>query len=86
MMYMFGEPVQLMFIKIIHPETMSLCSTVHILLLLKFVTQNIHLITIDLLLFPVVKDRRANGAFDLMNDVVEDKMVYHEFISLTLVG
>jgi hypothetical protein len=51
MMYMFGEPVQLMFIKIIHPETMSLCSTVHILLLLKFVTQNIHLITIDLLLF-----------------------------------
>jgi hypothetical protein len=33
-----------------------------------------------------MKDRRANGAFDLMNDVVEDKMVYHEFISLTLVG
>ena len=45
-----------------------------------------HFVTNDLLLPPVVKGRRANGVFDLRNDVVQDTMVYHEFISLTIVG
>jgi len=60
-----GEPVQHMFIKTIHPETMSLCSTVHILLCHSKYSFDPHFVTVDLLLYPVVKDRRANGVFYL---------------------